>query len=199
MAAPNYPPLSRGARPAPEIAPLATSSWFPMAELADLARRGGDFAHKAGKLWLGRTPTGDKLPIGWMDDRHMVTIAGSRAGKGVSAIIPMLCDYPGPVICLDPKGENAYRTSARRGFGASTITGLHQDVYVLDPYGISGVEEVYRATFDPLSGLSPDSDDALEEATLIAEALVISSNPRDAHWDDSARALVEAVILHVVS
>ena len=199
MAAPNYPPLPRGTGPAPEIAPLATSSWFPMAELADLARRGGDFAHKAGRLWLGRTPTGDELPIGWMDDRHMVTIAGSRAGKGVSAIIPVLCDYPGSVICLDPKGENAYRTSARRGFGASAITGLHQAVYVLDPYGISGVEEIYRATFDPLSGLNPDSDDALEEATLIAEALVISSNPRDAHWDDSARALVEAVILHVVS
>ena len=195
----NYPPLPRGTGPAPEISPLATSSWFPMDELADLARQGSDFTYQSGKLWLGRTPTSDALPIGWMDDRHMVTIAGSRTGKGISAIIPVLCDYPGSVICLDPKGENAYRTASRRGFGASGITGLRQDVYVLDPYGISGVEEAYRATFDPLSGLSIDSDDALEEAALIAEALVISSNPRDAHWDDSARALVEAVILHVVS
>ena len=41
--------------------------------------------------------------IGWKDDRHMLTIAGSRAGKGVSLIIPNLIFYG----IIDPKGENA--------------------------------------------------------------------------------------------
>ena len=45
--------------------------------------------------------------IGWKDDRHVMTIAGSRAGKGVSLIIPNLLLYEGSALVIDPKGENA--------------------------------------------------------------------------------------------
>jgi len=190
----------RGIERGAVIAPLASSYWFlPDALEKEAQNSESDFAYHKGKIWLGRTPTMAREPVGWMDDRHVVTIAGSRAGKGVSAIIPTLCEYPGSVICIDPKGENAFRTASRRGFGTSRIKGLRQDVYVLDPYGVSGVPGEYLATFDPLAGLSPDDEDTLEEAILIAEALIVSADQRDAHWDDSARALVEALILHVIS
>src|SRR5271157_5948246 len=53
--------------------------------------------------------------IGWNDDRHMMTIAGSRAGKGVSLIIPNLLFYEGSALVIDPKGENARITASRRG------------------------------------------------------------------------------------
>lgn len=182
-----------------KIAPTATALWHDPATLEKDAASNGEFAYQPGRIWLGRSTAGRGVPVGWKDDKHMVTIAGSRSGKGVSAIIPVLCDYPGSVICIDPKGENAFHTTARRGFGTSSIEGLHQDVYVLDPYGISGVARDYLATFNPLAELSPESDDALEEAGLIAEALVVSSESRDAHWDDTARNLIEALILHVVS
>jgi type IV secretion system protein VirD4 len=70
--------------------------------------------------------------IGWKDDRHMLTIAGSRAGKGVSMIIPNLIFYKGSAVIIDPKGENAARTAGRRGKGTSAGgEGLNQDVYVL--------------------------------------------------------------------
>lgn len=195
----KIPKFPRGEGPGVSEAPLATSFWFPPDSVEKQAENGSGFTYRPGKIWLGRTATDKAVPVGWMDDRHMVTVAGSRTGKGVSAIIPALCEYPGSVICIDPKGENAMRTAARRGFGTSKIQGLGQDVYVLDPYRVSGVPEEYLATFDPLSGLSADSETTMDEATLIADALVVSTGGKDAHWDDSARALIEAIILHVIS
>lgn len=134
-----------------------------------------------------------------MDDRHIVTIAGSRAGKGVSAIVPVLCTYPGSVICIDPKGENAALTARRRGWGTSAVQGMGQEVYVLDPYEIAQTDSLYRGTFDPLSGLGPDVPHTQEEVSLVVEALVVAGETKDVHWDDSARNLIEAIILHVLS
>jgi len=195
----KVPELPRGTAPGQSFSPLSTTSWFPAESIEKQAGPKGGFSYRQGKIWLGRTVSETAQPVGWMDDRHMITIAGSRTGKGVSAIIPALCDYTGSVLCIDPKGENALRTAARRGFGTSQIKGMMQDVYVLDPYDISGVEREYLATFDPLDGLSAEADNTLEEAGIIADALVVSANPRDAHFDDTAKAFIEALILHVVS
>ena len=69
------------------------------------------------------------LPIGAGDDRHMLTVAGSRAGKGRSAIIPNLIVYPGSLLAVDPKGENAKATAEWRA------DMLGQRVVLLDPFG----------------------------------------------------------------
>ena len=54
------------------------------------------------KVFLGRI--GNSY-IGNDDDRHMMTIAGSRAGKGRACIIPNLLHYAGSTLVIDPKGE----------------------------------------------------------------------------------------------
>ena len=68
--------------------------------------------HGEGGLLLGKR---DGRLIGWKDDRHVMTIAGSRAGKGVSLIVPNLLLYEGSALVIDPKGENARITAGRRG------------------------------------------------------------------------------------
>ena len=65
-----------------------------------------------GGLLLGRRAG---RVIGWNDDRHVMTIAGTRAGKGVSLIMPNLMIYEGSALVVDPKGENAEITAGRRG------------------------------------------------------------------------------------
>ena len=72
----------------------------------------GDLWQPEGGLLLGRRA--GRL-IGWNDDRHILTMAGSRAGKGVSLIVPNLLLYPGSALVIDPKGENARITAGRRG------------------------------------------------------------------------------------
>ncbi len=68
--------------------------------------------------------------IGIEDDRHVCTFAGSRAGKGRSAIIPNMLHWPGSVLATDPKGELAAVTARQR-------KRLGQSVHVLDPFGVT--------------------------------------------------------------
>jgi type IV secretion system protein VirD4 len=71
--------------------------------------------------------------IGIEDDRHIITIAGTRAGKGRSAIIPNMLRYQGSVLAIDPKGELALATARQR---AKT-----QKVCVIDPFGTTADED----------------------------------------------------------
>jgi type IV secretion system protein VirD4 len=147
-----------------------------------------------GKIFLGAL--GDRL-IGVSDDRHMMTVAGSRAGKGVSTIIPNLIEYPGSILVIDPKGENARITARRRGQGlAAGAPGLGQDVFVLDPFGVSGRP---RHCFNPLTMIDAEAETAVDDAALVAEALVIQEEGPGRHFSAAARNLLRGLILQVCS
>ncbi len=72
------------------------------------------------------TPRPSRL-LTYAGDGHLLTVAPTGAGKGRSAIIPNLLTYPGPVICIDSKGENAQVTARRR-------REMGQQVVLLDPF-----------------------------------------------------------------
>lgn len=139
----------------------------------------------------------DRIAIGTRDDRHAVTVAGSRAGKGTTAIIPNLALYPGSCIVIDPKGENARITATRRGAGSAACDGLGQAVCVLDPYNVSGVSGDLRGSWNPLDLLHEDDDLIVDHAASIAAALVVTTKAEDAHWDETARQFIKALILYV--
>lgn len=146
------------------------------------AYRNGD--GKVGGLILGyRNGRG----IGCSDDRHVLTVAGSRGGKGVSLLVPNLLMYDGSVLAIDPKGELARITArARREKG--------QKVIVLDPFGESSIP---TGSFNPLDELDPDSRHVKDDAGQIADALIVG-NERDPHWTDSARMLIKSLILYTL-
>ncbi len=144
----------------------------------------------AAKILLGTL--GNRF-IGFEDDRHMVTVAGSRAGKGVSAVIPNLVFYPGSVLAIDPKGELASITAMWRA------RGMGQKVVILDPFGRTSERvKTFRGAYNPMVVLTPDNPHIIEDAGLIADALVIPSGS-DVHWDESAKIFIEGVILHVAT
>ncbi len=149
------------------------------------------------KIWMSGM-LADCMPLGLNDDRHFVTIAGARSGKGQSAIIPNLCLYQGSVVCLDPKGENASITAARRGQGDEWSKGIGQKVYVLDPFGVADVPEDLRASFNPFHLLDKDSPLVVDDAALIAEGLILTGGDGEAHWTDTARNLVKGLILYML-
>jgi type IV secretion system protein VirD4 len=141
----------------------------------------------------------ESVSIGIADDRHMLTVAGSRAGKGVSAIIPNLTLWPGSVLAIDPKGELASLTAARRGQGSEYCRGIGQEVGVLDPYGVSDVDPSLIKTWNPMDELEPGDPGLVDKVGSIASALVIQTGGADsAHFDETARAFIEGLILYVV-
>ncbi len=168
--------------------PLA--AWMPPDLIASSGTFAYDPANPGRKMLLGAL---DGQLVGVADNRHIMTVAGSRAGKGVSAIVPNLIFYEGSVLAIDPKAELANITARRRA------EGLGQRVYVLDPFDRAEPRVApYKASYNPLSILKPDSATLVEDAGLIADALVIAGGS-DPHWDDSARNFIEGIVLHVAT
>ena len=129
--------------------------------------------------------------LSWATDKHVLVLASSRSGKGVSLIIPNLLTYPGGVFVLDPKGENARATLRQRAtFGP---------VAVLDPWDVArlpAASQAARRGFNPLAALLDDPEQMPTAAAALAGALVIG---QDDHWNNAARLLLRGVLLHVLT
>lgn len=160
------------------------AAWLEPEELQNPEWRYRDKNGRFAGLLLGYW---DGNGIGSMDNRHVLTVAGSRGGKGVSMIVPNLLLYEGSVLALDPKGELAAITArARRQMG--------QKVVVLDPFGETGLP---TGSFNPLDQLDAKSELVIDDAGQVADALIIA-NEKEPHWTDSARILVKALILYAL-
>lgn len=125
------------------------------------------------------------------DNGHMLTFAPTGAGKGVSSLIPNLLTYPGSVVVIDPKGENAFITARRR-------RELGQAVHILDPFG-KVADKYPSAAFNPLDWIDVDSDDAAEDVALLAEALAPGDNKGDQFWNNEGRAMIAGLLLHIAA
>lgn len=140
-------------------------------------------------LLIGRDRKSGKL-LRYAGPAHLLTIAPTRTGKGVGTIIPNLLDYPGSVICIDPKGENARITARHRArFGP---------VHVLDPFGVTGID---AAAFNPLDRIDPGGLDLADDCMTLADALVYDApgEAGEAHWNEEAKALISGLILSIVT
>ena len=147
------------------------------------------FAKGKTGLLLGRDPTTRGF-LRYDGPAHLLTMAPTRTGKGVSTIIPNLLTVDRSVICVDPKGENARITGrARQRFGP---------VHVLDPFGVSGQP---LAAFNPLGDLDADGLDGAEDAASLADALVYDppGEAGDAHGNEEAKALIGGFLLYVAA
>lgn len=165
------------------------------ATYADL-EAGGWINSKRG-MTLGYLRAADAAPyherVTYDGDQHLITIANNRSGKGTTAIIPALLDYRGAVLCIDPKGENAYVTGEAR-------ERLHkQSVQYVDPWNITAAKlGKAPACFNPMDILRPDSPTLSDDCELIADALVIPSGGDD-HWSIEAKALLVGFLGHVAT
>ncbi|WP_425400385.1 type IV secretory system conjugative DNA transfer family protein [Aeoliella sp.] len=172
--------------------PLGTAEWDAPESVARY------YAYRHGTFWLGRAATRELDAAGYVDDRHICLVAGSRSGKGTTTIINNLCLWPGSVVVVDPKGENATITAPARGGGSEYCEGMGQEVFVLDPFSTAKVDAQYRKSFNPLDTLDPNDEDVIDEAAAIAAALVVGENTQDPFWENAARRLLHGIILYVL-
>jgi type IV secretory pathway TraG/TraD family ATPase VirD4 len=149
-------------------------------------------------IWLGRSE--DQVPLGYRDDRHVCLVGGTRGGKGTTGIIPTILTWPSSLVVVDPKGENATITAARRDGGSPNARGLRQKVMVLDPFSSAQVDQRLRGRFNPLDALDPRNQETIDEAGRIADAIVVMhEDSKDPFWDESARSMIKGLILHILT
>lgn len=112
---------------------------------------------------------------------HLLTMAPTRSGKGVSTLLSNLLTLDRSIVCIDRKREDArIASNARSRFGP---------VYVLDPFGISGS---VSWAFNTLASLDPSS---------LADALVFDApgEAGEAHWNEEAKALIGGLLLFIAA
>jgi len=175
--------------------PLATARWLSTGQVMQAMKAGAAETWRSpvllGQLWERDVPH----RFVSADDRHLVTIAGSRSGKGRSLILPNLLSYPGSVVCIDPKGENAAVTARYRR------DTLGQNVVILDPFNVlakRGDLADLRGGFNPFEWVNADAT-AVDDVAALADALIVRDNDRDPHWNESARAFLKGIMLFVMS
>jgi type IV secretion system protein VirD4 len=117
-------------------------------------------------------------------DGLVMVFAATGAGKGLGIVIPSLLTYRGSMVVTDPKGENYAITRRHR----STVG----KVRMLNPRDL-----VHSDRFNPLDmirrGHLTDVDDAMALAKLM-----VKPDAREAHWDDKATEILQALILHTL-
>ena len=177
----DFPPRGSGVAGRPETPPAQT--WGHPWQLSE------NWDWKPGRVMLGKW---NGRVLGCDDDRHVVTVAGSRAGKSSTVLIPNLLRYPGSVVVLDPKGELARATAEHR-------RRMGQRVFVLDPFGETGVPPSgMGAAHNPFAELGMGRPEHVAaDAAQLADALIIG-NAKDPHWTDSAKNLIRGIVLHLL-
>ena len=130
--------------------------------------------------------------VSYTQDRHLLTFGPTRSGKGATVIVQALLQSPHSLLCIDPKGQNAAITARRRrDFG---------DVFALNPFALHTGEpwKLPMSRFNPLAHLRADSGTLVADVSSLAEALILTKG-RDPYFDDTARELVKALILFLVT
>lgn len=149
-------------------------------------------------LWNRQPRFTWKNYLQWRGDGHIISVAPTRAGKGVGCVIPNLLNYTGSMVVIDPKGENYIKTSEYRR------TTLGQQIVCLDPFSVvtdPGDSDVINPLecivtpqhfYNNIYELNPVFD---ADVTRIAEALVVrQEDEKDPHWNDKAVSVIRSLI-----
>ncbi|MBI1187161.1 MAG: TraM recognition domain-containing protein [Alphaproteobacteria bacterium] len=129
-----------------------------------------------------------EAPLLYGEDRHLVTIAPTGAGKGRGVIIPNLLRFEGSVIVIDPKGETWHVTHRRR-------REMGQEVRLLDPFGAVSRRTDSLNPFDLFDrpGALLDADAEMLASLLAGDA----GFHKEPFWDNWGRSLMAGVIAGV--
>jgi type IV secretion system protein VirD4 len=129
----------------------------------------------------------------YIDNRHLVTTGPTRSGKGATVIIPALLQIPHSVVVIDPKGQNAAVTARRR-------KEMGQDVFVLNPFGLhrGAPWHLPRHRYNPLARFDIRNPNIVADVAALSQALIVTQG-REPYFDDTARDLVTAIDLFLIS
>lgn len=147
-----------------------------------------NYRYTDGGFFLGVDDQGHETGI--TTERHLLTVAGSRSGKGAALAIPNLLRWPHNALVVDPKGENAAATwQAREAMG--------QRVYVLDPFKVANVPDRLRVSCNLLAAIHLESLTAREDIRVIADGMVMRYKAEDGTWDNGAVTVLSGIIAYV--
>ncbi|MGE0697569.1 MAG: type IV secretory system conjugative DNA transfer family protein [Hyphomicrobiaceae bacterium] len=113
-----------------------------------------------------------------------LVLAPQGAGKGVGPVISNLLDYPGSVLCTDPKGENTAVTARYR---ASLSRVIRLDIG----------DTANSDNFNPMTSIRWGTVDETDDAEQLADLMLVPDLKEESHWRRRSLAWLTGFILHV--
>lgn len=145
------------------------------------------------------------------DDAHLITIGMTGAGKSTTVLFPNLALYYGSAFIYDPKGELALNTFWRRHnyeYLEDYEEGFESNVKYRHYIGKSKLLDPFKETkdalpyssYNPLAEIDIKDERGLELVRAISDGCVITDGEeKSQHWNDWAKNMIEALIVHVLS
>lgn len=146
------------------------------------------YLYQPGTVFFGEDDY--RRDIGIDPETHLLTVAASGSGKGAGLIVPNARKWAHNLLVIDPKGENA-----RLSWEARETLG--QEVAVIDPFKYADIPERLRKSFNPLDAIEAADPNARENLEVIADGLIVRSDPKHAQWDNGAADLLAGIMAYV--
>ena len=159
-----------------------TAGW---AKKKDIAKAG--LCAKSGFV-VGRNPFTKKMLL-HDGPEHVLLVAPTRSGKGVCNMVPTGLCWRHSIFLFDPKGElwNFTASWRQKHFG--------QKVMKFEPLSKDGSS----AKWNPFAEIDFQSFEELTDTSTVSEMMVkTGGESKDPFWENSAVALVNGVILHLL-
>jgi type IV secretion system protein VirD4 len=182
---------------APKSIVHGSAQWAWRTELAEADMIDLDEPERlTGHSFLGRSvyhfPNGEAAMnhlTCWGGEGHRLIVGPPGSGKFTSAIAPLLLwsgDRDSAFVLDVKNGEATEKTAAHRA-SLGPVT-------VLDPFGITGRPS---GGINPIDLLREDGPRLVATAERIAEAMFVPSNSSDQHWDQAAKKMLAALLMHI--
>ena len=132
--------------------------------------------------------------IGTKSEQHLLTIAGTGAGKSRDSIMSNLLTYNGGIVAFDTKRELTEAAYIPRK--------QYAPAYIVDPWneGKDGLKTDY---WNPLNEIDINKNEARSRILRLCESLIVKegteSRGRDAHFREVPQQLMAGYIAHVLS
>ena len=138
---------------------------------------------------VGGNPFNNKLML-HNGPEHILLVAPTRSGKGVCNMVPTGICWKHSIFFFDPKAELWNFTASWRKHH------LHQRVMKFEPLCKDGS----AAKWNPFAEIDFQSFEELTDVSTISEMMVKTGEggSKDPFWENSAAALVNGVILHLL-
>ena len=139
--------------------------------------------------WQDPESSSEKVyPLRHNGPEHILAVAPTRSGKGVSLVVPTLLTWPHAAFVLDIKGENWVLSSGWRSRDVGPC-------FRFDPSDDSG----NGATYNPLEEVHVGTPDETRDVQTIAQLLVDPDGKGLAdHWAKTSFTLLQGAITHVI-
>ena len=120
---------------------------------------------------------------------HSFLIAPTGAGKGVGFVIPTLLDYDGPIVCVDPKGAENYKITAKHRSKSG------KKVYAFDTNDVKSSAKINIFDF-----LDINHDKFIDHLkSFVASLCPVTGHKRDDFWIETAQDILACLMITIAS